>query len=279
MIPFLAARSLAPRLLARVGVGVTGRFTAFMTRLVLRNLLSGIMHSDADEVRRRILAGVLATVRSLRVSHNIPQTQAWLTDLQRRKIPRVTAIALTRTAKELQHLLEAEVDRVFDNPVAFTKRAFAIKPANYTNLAAEVFIKTKQAAYLQPQVTGGRRQPKRSEQRFTQAAQAPDQYWVPGEGVRLNVHGNLSLAQVKKIAAQLRENRPTVFVGKPNASLPFGIWERQRGGRGAGSIKPLLVQVKAPRYRQRLDMHGLAAKHAQRIFDREFARAWRQIIG
>jgi hypothetical protein len=220
----------------------------------------------------RIVRGVMKTFR---VTVDSRATYAFLNDLQRRKIPRVTAIALTRTAKELQKLLEAEVVKVFDKPVPFTKRAFAIRPATYNNLASEVFIKTAQAKYLAPQVTGGRRQPKRSEQRFSADGQAPGMYWVPGEGVRLNTHGNITLAQVKKIAERLRRDRRGVFIGQPRGTrgLPFGIWERV-----AGSLRPLLIQVRDPNYRPRLDMHALAAKHAQPIFDKEFDRAWREIM-
>jgi hypothetical protein len=219
-----------------------------------------------------IIKGVMSTFR---VTVDSRATYAFLNDTQRRKIPRCTAIALTRTAKELQKLLEAEVVKVFDKPVSFTKRAFAIRPATYNNLASEVFIKTAQAKYLAPQVTGGRRQPKRSEQRFSADGQAPGMYWVPGEGVRLNTHGNLTLAQVKKIAERLRRDRRGVFIGQPRGTrgLPFGIWERI-----AGSLRPLLIQVRDPSYQPRLDMHGLAAKRAQDIFDREFARAWREIM-
>ena len=214
-------------------------------------------------------------LRSIRVAVDDSGTRKYLNDVQRKKIPKCTAIALTKTAKALQGMLEKEVERVFDRPVTFTKRAFAIKPATVGNLQAEVFIKTKQAAYLSPQIVGGRRQPKRFEQRFAADASAPGQYWMPGEGVKLNVHGNLSLAQVRKIAAQLQKSRRTVFVGKPNPTLPFGIWERLPRRKG-GTIKPLLVLVKQPQYRKRLDIHALADKHAQRIFNAEFSKAWNQ---
>lgn len=244
-----------------------------VARVLLRKFLSG----DDDERRREILRGVMRTVASMRVHVDTRQSVAYLNDLQRRKIPRMTAIALTRTAKELQKILEAEVTRVFDRPVAYTKRAFATRPATTGNLTAEVFIKTNQARYLAPQVTGGRRRPKRSEQKFTQDADSPGMYWVPGEGIRLNAHGNISLAQVLKIAQSLRKAKRDVFMGQPNPSLPYGIWERLPRKRGmGGGIKPLLVQVRPPNYTKRLDMEGIAKRHAQEIFNREFAKAWAQ---
>lgn len=266
MIPMLAGR-LA---IGSARLGSMARSISLYSRALLHEIMSG-----DDDDRRRIIAAARASMPRIRVSTNIPQTMAWLSDIQRHKIPHVTAIALTRTAKELQHILEREVDRVFDKPVAFTRRAFAIKPATYANQTAEIFIKTAQVRYLAPQVAGGRRLPKRSEERFARDTSAPGMYWIPGEGVRLNTHGNLSLAQVKKIAAGLQKGRSGVFFGKPRPDMPFGIWARAK----PAGLRPLLIQVAVPMYQKRLDMQGIAARHAQAIFNREFARAWKQIIG
>ncbi len=259
------------------------RAVSVTLRLLAHAVISSLGQSKEEEINRirmearRIVADLLS---SIRVNVDTRATSAWLNDIQRRKIPIITAIALTRTAKELQRILEREVDNVFDQPVTFTKRAFAIKPATASNLQAEVFIKTKQAEYLLPQVEGGRRKPKRFEQRFTGETGSPDSYWVAGEGTRLTASGNISLATVKKIADKLKKTKRDVFFGKPSAALPFGIWERRTGKRGAAAgLRPILIQIKAPTYRKRLDMQAIAARHAQPIFKREFDRAWREIVG
>jgi hypothetical protein len=260
-------------------LAVRSRVAGFALRTFSQFIIKSTMRDNARDryamEARRIVGRLL---RSIRVNVDSRATSAWLTDIQRRKIPLATAMALTRTAKALQKILETEVTRVFDKPVPFTKRAFAVRPATRSNLQSEVFIKTRQAEYLLPQIAGGRRKPKRFEQRFSGETGSPDSYWVAGEGTRLNAAGNISLATVKKIAAQLKKARRDVFFGKPSPALPFGVWERT-GKRGAvAGLRPILVQIKAPSYRKRLDLDAIAARHAQPIFKREFDRAWREII-
>jgi|GEM_PF-1286322 len=264
-------------LIGRLALSGGGRGLAGAFNAVIRHMIQDLMTTTRSEARQEAQRIVNNFVRSIRVNVETGPTVRYLNDLQRRKIPLVTAMALTRTAKELQRILEREVEQVFDRPVAFTKRAFAIKPATAARRTAEVFIKTKQARYLLPQVAGGRRQMRRSEQKFSQET-GTEFFWVPGEGVRLNTHGNVTLAQVKKIAAQLHKAGGNVFFGEPGNGLPFGIWERMRVGRGAGGLRPLLIRVRQPDYRKRLDMHAIAEKHAQRIFNAEFSRAWAQIV-
>lgn len=279
MLPMIALRGLMTRgLMTRAGSRAGSRSGGGVLRWMVRELLQAATRDDAkDDLRREAQRIVSTFIRSMRVHVDTGPSMRFLNDLQHRKIPLITAMALTRTAKELQRILEAEVEKVFDRPVTFTKRAFAIKPATPASQTAVVFIKTKQARYLLPQVAGGSRQPKRSEQKFAQET-GTEFFWVPGAGVRLNTHGNVTLAQVKKIAAQLHKAGGNVFFGEPGNGLPFGIWERMRVGRGAGSLRPLLIRVTQPNYRKRLDMHAIADRHAQSIFNREFSRAWAQIV-
>lgn len=248
----------------------------FLARQLVAHL---IVAHERERIRREADRITRQIVGSIRVRTDFKSTYAWLSDLQRRKIPKVIAIALTKTAKELQRMLEVETERVFDRPERFTKKAFGITPATADRQSAAIFIKTRQARYLMPQVLGGGRRPKAFERRFTEDTKAPGSYWVAGAGTKLNASGNLSLAKVKHIAAQLQRERRNVFVGRPRPGLPYGIWERPGGRRGPASLKPILVQVSAPQYSKRLDFHGIVQRHAQPIFNREFARAWAQIIG
>lgn len=109
-------------------------------------------------------------------------------------------------------------------------------------------------------------------------------YWAPGEGVRLTPAGNLSLSEIRQIASGLRKSGKygEVFVGVPrgHANAPFGIWARPKttGRRNRGGIKPLLIRIKSPHYSRRFDFYGFAHKHAARIFDEEFRRAWRDAV-
>lgn len=261
-------------------LAVRSGFASVVFRELAARIVKAVLRSR-DSERARIAEEARTIVKrligSIRIDVQSGPALRMLNDLQRRKIPTATAIALTRTAKELQRILEREVDQVFDRPVAFTKRAFAIKPATRSNLQAEVFIKRKQAQYLLPQIAGGRRTPKRFEERFSSETSAPGSFWVAGQGTRLNASGNISLATVKRIATKLKKERRDIFFGQPSPSLPFGLWERTGKRAGAG-LKPILIQIQAPTYRKRLDLRAIANRHAQRIFNREFARAWREIM-
>lgn len=234
-----------------------------------------------------VIDGAVRTIASLRVEvKGVKECSAWLTDVQRRQIPYVTTLALTRTAKQVQRKLEAEIVRVFDQPTAFTKRAIGIRPATKATLSSTIFVKPAQAEYLYPQIMGGSRKPKPHEQRFTEEADAPGRYWIAGEGIKLNSAGNLTKTQVLKLATRLKKKGRDVFAGVPKnqPTLPFGIYERvnfpgSKGRRGAASIRPLLVQIQAPRYLKRFDFYGIAMREAEKIFPIEFERAWREVIG
>lgn len=270
-LPIIGALRLLAGRSAFAGVALR-QLTAQIVKTLLRS-----RDSERERIALESKRIVGRLLKSIRVQVNSSGTERMLNDLQRRKIPTATAIALTRTAKELQRILEREVDQVFDRPVAFTKRAFAIKPATRSNLEAVVFAKKRQAEYLLPQITGGRRTPKRFEQRFGSETNSPNSYWVAGAATRLTVSGNISLATVKRIATKLKKERRDIFFGQPSPSLPFGLWERTGKRAGAG-LKPILIQIQAPTYRKRLDLQAIANRHAQRIFNREFARAWWEIV-
>jgi hypothetical protein len=187
-----------------------------------------------------------------------------------------TAKSLTRTAWAVAKAERQEVDRAFDRPTKFVQNAFRVEQATPVNLTATVSIKPKQAAILLPHIKGGRRGQKGFERKLASEARA-DGYWVPGAGVKLNAHGNMTLATIKQIAAGLQRSGKygDVFVGVPKGmpSAPFGIWARVTRGRGkkaTGAIKPLLIKINQPNYRKRFDFYGVAQRTVSRTFRAEF---------
>lgn len=211
------------------------------------------------------------------VRHNLADTTRWLSD-QAKQVRFATAQALTRTTTQLQTTMEGEVARVFDRPTRFVIRGFGTTMATKANLKSTLFIKDRQAEILKPHIIGGRRPQKPFERKLAFEANA-DGYWTPGQGIKLNAAGNLTMAQIRKIAEGLRKTGQyaEVFVGVPRgrSRAPFGIWGRTKPSRkDRGGIKPLLVKVPAPTYRRRFDFHGIAARNAQQIFNDEFSRAY-----
>ena len=190
------------------------------------------------------------------------------------------AVALTRTAHEVRKAEEKEVDKVFDKPTAFTRRAFQVTAAKKENLTAVVAIRPRQAEYLLPQIIGGGRKPTRKESRFTSATNAPGEFWIPGPGIKLNISGNIPLATVKALAANLNKTGRygRVFFGQPRPGMAFGIYGHTKLGRRKGKLIPLLLQAKAPNYRKRFAFHEVGDRLAPAEFDRQFARAFAQAM-
>lgn len=186
-----------------------------------------------------------------------------------------TAVALTRTAQAVAKREAEEVAKVFDKPTNFTRKAFVVKRATPANLQAKVTIRERQADYLNPHIEGGGRWPKRMEMMFAADARAPGNYWMPGKGIALNAHGNISKSQIVKLAAQLRKSgkHGEVFAGVPRPGLPFGIYGRKmQGGRQA--LTPLLVLVKrAPRYKKIFRFYEIGYGLVGKEFPVQFRKA------
>lgn len=242
----------------------------FTLALQLADDQTGAMRAEAAKAAQ--------AVSKIRIKTNLYDTRRWVGDVQK-QVAYATVVALTRTTKRLVPIMEDAVRKSFDKPTAFSVRAFGTVPATKQSLESKLFIKDRQAEYLSPNIVGGRRGQKRFEKRLGYDAKTHG-YWVPGKGSTLNAAGNLGVKQIALIAQKLRASGRygEVFVGMPknNPALPFGIWARVKQGRGSrvSSLKPLLIRVNQPAYRKRFDFFGIAERHAQRIFDQEFERAF-----
>lgn len=198
---------------------------------------------------------------------------------QKQTVPLAIAKALTFTGKAIQRELVAEMGRVFDRPTRWTLNSTYLKPATPQRL--EALIKLKDEAFkslpamrwLGPQVFGGGRDPKRSEQLLrAKGILRGDEFIVPGAGARLDAYGNLSRGQMQQILSRVGASRDplqraqgrvsrvrgqaygeTYFaVTVPRGRLTRrGIYRRVVFGSGS-AVEPVLIFVKRPRYRRRL---------------------------
>lgn len=189
------------------------------------------------------------------------------------------AVALTRTAREVAAAEQEEIGKVFDKPTPFIKRAVGFTSATKATLTARVFVKDRQQRYLLPHITGGSRPLKPFEKRLGKEIG----FWVPGPGVRLNVYGNIPLATIKQIAANLqgsvgiRGKYRDIFVGTPKnqPQKPFAVWAKTK----SGGIVPLLIRIDNPNYAKRFDFQGIARRVVGQTFSNEFSRALREALG
>lgn len=158
------------------------------------------------------------------------------------------AMALTSTAKDLEKSSNQRAEAAFDRPVAFTKRSAAIKPATRAKLISTVFIKDIQAAYLEKQEEGGRRQPKK-------------RYIPVPSAARLDRFGNMPKGYVSAAVA-----RRDVFQGTVNGVT--GVWERK--GR---KLSLLINYATDADYNPRFNWRKTMAVNAVRYFPTNYEKA------
>ena len=203
-----------------------------------------------------------------------------------------TAVALTKTVKDVQTALPAALDKVFDRPTPFTKKGTYTKAARRDALVAEIGFREIQSKYLRLQAEGGIYDPKDVGIR------------LPGN-ITLNAFGNIPRGMIAKLkeAAQNGELPAAIarrlqahgdrrkgskavelFFGVPQGKgwegSPLGIWRRVDGtGGGPGKLIPVIVFEDTPaKYEKRMDLTEIAAPIVQERFERNFEEALRAAL-
>lgn len=176
-----------------------------------------------------------------------------LTHIERDQYPFAVAYAITKTAQHIQGEETKAIEKCFDRPTPFTKRAVGIKAATKTIPEGEVFLKDKQAAYLGLQVTGGTRRPKRRA------------LIVPWKHIRLNKYGNIPGLRTGKIQKLLA--RRDTFSGRVKGV--DGIWQRLRGNR----LKLLIAWEPKANYKKRFAFYAIALRGFRERFAPQFKRS------
>ncbi len=222
---------------------------------------------------------------NISVQSNISEVMPKLAQFTSKQAPFAIAKALTSTAKLVQSEISGQLPSVFDRPNPFTRRAFAIKPANKATLEAFVFAKDKQARYLKFQVQGGGRRVKGFEKRFggEVAGQRPSSLTlVPGKAIKRDQFGGVSLATIKRMSTEKNSSGKVgrYFIGKPkgggsNAGMPIGIYARTNNNK---KIQLQMAFVDTPHYRKRLDMVGIGSRVIRKSFNDQLIAAWAQAM-
>lgn len=216
-----------------------------------------------------------------------------------RKLPSITAKALTRAAWKGRDALVESMRTVFDRPTPFTLRAPIViaaqagleSPFSVVGFRSWAPKGVPAGRYLEPQVFGGMRSRKGWE---TRLALRPNRGAVPGKWADLDQYGNQSMGQIITFMTRLNLSRVSasqqgyfksqrgpkgkrkseeyfiVPVGRTDSELPPGIYRRGKEYGGA----PLLVVafVRAPRYRVRFPMHDVVSKSVKQNLSAEFIR-------
>lgn len=169
------------------------------------------------------------------VKANIDDAVAMIASQFENQIPFATALALTRTAKDVQRELVATMGTFIDRPTPFTLNSIGTTMATKASLTSTVYIKDIQAKYLAWQIAGGTEFP------------AHRAIVVPVDFPR-DQYGNMAPHAV----AQLLRRRDC-FSGVVNGTA--GIW--QRNGR---RLLLLIAYEPKARYTPRWDFVGIAQR-------------------
>jgi hypothetical protein len=213
------------------------------------------------------------------------------------RIPFAMAKALTLTATQAQTDIVQAMTQVFDRPTPYTLNLTYVIPATKDRLESLVQLKDSAAKgtpaikFLDPEVFGGERNPKRGEKALQRlGALASGSFIAPGAGLKLDQYGNISAGTMTKILSAVQANPDyhqnvtqrsrkraiaagrnlEYFVGRsPSGARRLGVWERD--GR---NLHPILIFVdRTPTYRERLKFYAIAQATYERVYQRLFDEA------
>lgn len=217
------------------------------------------------------------------------------------------AVALTRTAKDVQKELKEEMKRVFDRPTTYTLNSLYVKPATKQNLESQVFLKdetskgTPAARYLQPQIKGGSRSIKSFEKALQQNGLMPRGYFTqPAAGAQIDSYGNVKPSQIVQILSQLKAQRGGGYDARRSQSaaskrtvkrqgvtyfaltkqvgkLIPGIYQKKQNAKGS-SLKPVFIYTATARYKPIFQFFELGQKVAEQKMPANFDRALQEAL-
>lgn len=221
-----------------------------------------------------------------------------LSEFVRKQEPFARMLTLNQVGGEVLEAVEREIDRSFDRPTRWTKKAFYLRRATKQNLSA--LIERKSAVgrrfYLEVQSQGGKRRKTGMERLLSRRLPYAGiiNTVAPAKGARLNRYGNLSPAQVQRMLSALRvqadaaqnttnasrkrnSKRAAYFVPSVGHRLSPGVYERKAGARGVKKI--LNFSDTSAKYQARLDIYKPARSIAKAriavLYDANLRRALR----
>ena len=198
----------------------------------------------------------------INISHNMAAFERQLSDALREQLPFALALALNDAGQDAKEAVEDHMDRAFDRPTPYTKRALFMRRASKRRPTVEVAVKRVQASYLRRQAEGGIRTPEGA------ALLVPVRQ-------RLNRYGNLPRRAVRRVVARddtfvaSRSNRATRY-------LRPGIYKRKKVRGRPQSLELLVAFADSARYRPRFNMQEQAERAFRRSFERHLSTRLRQ---
>lgn len=221
-------------------------------------------------------------------------------------------VAINRAAFVAREAVQQEIGKVFDRPTPWVKGAVRVIKATKSKPHAQVdldFWGNKQGVsvdqVLKAQIGGGARKNKRNEIALQRAGILPAGAGiVPGDAAKLDQYGNMQAGQIIQIISWFkgageqgysanmkdggkrlgRDNKRTGARGfayfalrKSHGKLLPGVYQRFQTAFGS-AVKPVMIFVRMPSYKQRLDFYGIADRAARAEFAIQFPIAFKQAM-
>lgn len=227
------------------------------------------------------------------IEHDLDKAMASLDELRERDIPFIAKEGINKTLEAVKSDLITDMRQLFDKPNSFTLNSLAVWPrAEKDSLYGELGFRdfagkgTPAGRYLAPQVYGGGRNLKKFEKLLQDSGILPrGLFAVPAEpggpsnqGAPLDRYGNIPGAYLNSVLSYLRSNRDAYqnrsytnkrrgasrsqqwfAITDSRSKLPTGIYERQ-----SGQFHMVIKFVRAPQYKVRYPVFGLAEESVQR---------------
>ena len=242
------------------------------------------------------------------------ELKADLSDAVLDKFPITMARALTMTAQNIQTAEVEEMKKVFDRPTPWALGGTYVQEATKDYLMASVKLKDEfssgsagipASAFLLAEIFPGQRNMKRFERALNYYHVLPDgMYIVPGAGAQIDAYGGMKASQITQILSYFQAHRTANTteerkkkmrggVGKTagieyfviraytgdaqTRHLKPGIYARTFVGYRS-KLTPIMMFVRRPTYRQRLDWFGIGNAVAEAMLPINFALQLQETI-
>lgn len=219
---------------------------------------------------------------------------------------------INKAAYEASQEIKQEMRKVFDAPTPWVVGGVRYRKATRSKLQAIVhldFWGNKQGVtvekVLASQIAGGPRRLKRFESALSRIGILPHgMAVVPGSAAEMDARGNMKVGQIIQIlswfkafgeqgySANMRDGGRRLgrdkkrsgqrgfsyfVLKKRHGKLPPGIYKRFELGFGS-TVKPVMIFVRAPSYRPRLDFVGVGKRAVDRVVRTELPAAIKDAI-
>lgn len=226
----------------------------------------------------------------------IEELKRSLSDIGQKQLPFATALAITRTAKSVEHRLLADMAGAFKPASPYVARSTFSTSATKQNLTATIGLKdikpaggTAPSVLLKEHFTGGLRGHKPFEKAIESIGGLPAGWRaVPGSGITLDAYGNPSRREIGEMLGALR-SRMQVYKGRGKRMMLTGYFIVPVGAAthlhpgiykrlDRAAIKAMFIFVQSARYHRVIDLERSANEVVAREFQPNFDAAFRDAM-